>query len=137
MRIDRHTYFTNIAVAVSKGHMLSTGYNGAPAGMQHCLDVGCLRDALKIKSGTEQQVCRAVHAEQNAIIQAAQHGADMNNATMYTTHEPCIICSKMIINAGIARVFYLEPYPDEHGRALMREANVHCSQTHPNEDEDE
>ncbi|WP_290902673.1 dCMP deaminase family protein, partial [Ferroglobus sp.] len=92
------------AVIVKDKRILSTGYNGAPMGLPHCLDIGCLREELNVPSGERHELCRAVHAEQNAIIQAAVHGVSIKGATLYTTHQPCIMCAKMIINAGIVRV---------------------------------
>ena len=112
------------AVIVRDKQVLSTGYNGAPRGLQHCLDVGCLRDQLEIKSGTRHEVCRAVHAEQNAVIQCARHGISSKGATLYINGRPCKICSKMIINAGITRVVYTADYPDEEGIELLKEAGV-------------
>jgi len=89
------------AVAVKDKHILATGYNGAPSGFKDCLELGCLRDELGIPSGTRQEICRAVHAEQNVIIQAALHGVSLEGATVYATHTPCILCAKMLVNAGI------------------------------------
>lgn len=98
------------AVIVRDKHILSTGYNGAPSGMQHCLDIGCIRDLEEIPSGTWKEKCRAVHAEQNAIIQAAIHGISITGATIYCTHQPCMLCAKIIINSNIKRVVYSIPY---------------------------
>ena len=100
------------AVIVRDKRILSTGYNGAPRNLKHCLDIGCIRDKENIASGTHHEKCRAVHAEQNAIIQAALHGVGTEGATMYCTHQPCILCTKMIINAHIVRVVYTTSYPD-------------------------
>ena len=139
-RPDKDDYFMEIARAVAErttcvrrrtgavlvdrmGRIISTGYNGNPAGMKHCIDIGCLRNERNIPSGTQQQICRAVHAEQNALLQAE----DMNrvqNSTCYCLIEPCVICCKMLINAGVKRVVYEEPYPDELGAAILSEANV-------------
>lgn len=113
------------AVIVLDKRVLTTGYNGAPAGIMSCADRGeCLRRKLNIASGTRQELCYAVHAEQNAIIQAARLGIKIEGATLYCTHQPCVICAKMIINAGIARVVYKNGYPDEFSMQLFAEANV-------------
>lgn len=112
------------AVAVMDKHVLSTGYNGAPAGCHDCTELGCLRDELGIPSGTRHEVCRAVHAEQNAIIQAAYHGTSLKGATLYCTHTPCILCAKMIVNAGIKRVVSFRDYADRSFVELFNEAGV-------------
>lgn len=112
------------AVAVKNKRILTTGYNGAPAGTTHCLDVGCLRDQQKIPSGTQQEICRAVHAEQNAIIQAGLHGISLEGATLYCTYTPCIICAKMIINAGIKKLVTCADYADRTFVDLFKEAGV-------------
>ncbi len=112
------------AVIVRDKRILSTGYNGPPSGLAHCDEVGCLREQLGIPSGQRQEICRGLHAEQNAIIQAALHGVSTQGATIYTTLQPCVTCAKMIINAGIERVVSLEGYPEELGRAMLIEADV-------------
>ena len=113
------------AVIVLDKRVMTTGYNGAPAGIMSCVDRGgCLRRKLNIPSGTRQEICYAVHAEQNAIIQAARLGIKIEGATLYCTHQPCVICAKMIINAGISRVVYKHGYPDDFSMQLFREANV-------------
>jgi len=112
------------ALVVKDKRILTTGYNGAPSGLPHCLDIGCLREQLKIPSGERQELCRGVHAEQNAIVQAALHGICIAGGTLYTTHQPCITCAKMIINAGIKRVVYGTKYSDNKGLELLREAGV-------------
>ena len=112
------------AVIVRDNHILTTGYNGAPRGLAHCLDIGCLRNAQNIPSGTMHEKCRAVHAEQNAIIQAALHGLQTSGSTLYCTHQPCILCTKMIINAGIKHVIYVNAYPDPDSMAFFKEAGV-------------
>ena len=112
------------AVIVRDKHILSTGYNGAPHGLAHCLDIGCIREQNDIPSGERHELCRAVHAEQNAIIQAAIHGVSTENATIYTTHQPCILCAKMIINAKIRRVVYRGNYPDTNALEFLKQANV-------------
>jgi len=110
------------AVIVKSKQLLATGYNGAPKGMAHCIDAGCIRDKLNIPSGTRHEMCRGTHAEQNAIIQAAYQGTSIRKATLYTTLYPCTICLKMIINAGIVEVVYLEDYPDPLSKELGMEA---------------
>ncbi len=112
------------AVIVRDKRILSTGYNGAPSGMEHCLEIGCIRDMEKIPSGTRHEKCRAVHAEQNAIIQAAIHGVSIAGATIYCTHQPCILCTKMIINSNIKRVVYATLYPDTDSLEFFRDAGV-------------
>ena len=102
------------AIIVKNKRILTTGYNGAPAGIKSCKEKGeCLRIKLNIPSGTRHELCYAIHAEQNAIIQAAKLGVSIDGATLYCTHQPCVICSKMIVNAGISRVVYAKPYPDD------------------------
>ena len=113
------------AVIVKDKRIMTTGYNGAPAGMKTCVEKGeCLRRNLGIPSGTRAEVCYACHAEQNAILQAAKLGISIDGATLYCTHQPCSVCAKMIINAGIRRVMYREGYPDEFSLALFKEAGV-------------
>ncbi len=112
------------ALLVRDKRILSTGYNGAPRGLRHCLDIGCLRERLGIPSGERHELCRALHAEQNAIIQAALHGVSVDGSTLYCTAQPCVICSKMLINSGIRSVVYAEGYPDELSRELLEEAGV-------------
>jgi dCMP deaminase len=112
------------AVAVKDKHLLSTGYNGAPAGLQDCLALGCLRDALKIPSGTRHEICRAVHAEQNVIIQAALHGVSLEGATVYATHTPCVLCAKMLTNARIKRYISFGNYADDSFREMFKEAGI-------------
>ncbi len=113
------------AVIVKDKRILTTGYNGASSGIVSCKEKGeCLRVKLDIKSGTCQEICYAVHAEQNAIIQAAKMGVSVQDATIYVTHQPCSICAKMIINSGIKRIVYKEGYPDEFSMQLFNEANI-------------
>ena len=113
------------AVIVKDKRILTTGYNGAPAGIKSCKDRGeCLRKKLNIPSGTRHEICYAVHAEQNAIIQAAKLGESVQDATIYVTHQPCSICTKMIINSGIKRVIFKEGYPDDFSIELFNEAGV-------------
>lgn len=112
------------AVLVKNKQILATGYNGVPRGIVHCTERGCLRDQLGIPSGERQELCRGLHAEQNAIIQAALHGVSVAGGTIYVTHQPCLTCAKMIINAGIRRVVYAGDYPDENAVAFLRAAGV-------------
>ncbi len=113
------------SVIVQDKRVLATGYNGAPQGVRSCKDKGeCLRKKLQIPSGTRHETCYAVHAEQNAIAQAAKLGLKVDGATIYVTHQPCTICTKMIINAGIKRVVYKHSYPDEFSMELLSEAGV-------------
>jgi len=105
-------------------HIISTGYNGAAAGVTDCLSLGCLRDELMIPSGTRHEICRAIHAEQNAVIQAALHGGNMEGATLYCTHSPCILCAKILVNARIIRFVTCHKYQDDAFIELFREANV-------------
>ena len=110
------------ALFVKNKRLLSTGYNGAPAGLQHCDEVGCAREG--VASGTRHELCRAVHAEQNAIIQAALHGVSIEGATLYCTHQPCVLCAKMLINARISRVVYSRCYPDDTALRFLSQAGV-------------
>ena len=112
------------AVIVKDKKILATGYNGAPAGLKHCLDIGCLRDKLKIPSGERHELCRATHAEQNAIVQAALFGVSINGSTMYSTTQPCILCTKLIINAGIKKIIIRDRYPDRMSMQMLKEAKV-------------
>lgn len=113
------------AVIVKDKHIVATGYNGAPRGLSHCAELGgCLREKLKVPSGQRHELCRALHAEQNAIIQAATLGQSIEGASIYITHQPCSICSKMIINAGIERIVVDEGYPDELATKLLAEAGI-------------
>jgi dCMP deaminase len=112
------------AIVVKNKRILSTGYNGPPTGLPHCDETGCLRQQMNIPSGQRQEICRGLHAEQNAIIQAALHGAAIAGSDIYVTHQPCITCAKMIINAGIKRVVCLGTYPDEMARSLFKEAGI-------------
>ena len=112
------------AVLVRDKRILTTGYNGAPRNTAHCLDVGCLREQLGIPSGERQELCRAIHAEQNAIIQAALHGISIEGATLYCTHQPCILCAKMMINARVTKVVYQLSYPDWTALDFLRQAGI-------------
>ncbi len=118
------------AVIVKNKNILTTGYNGSPSGTRHCLEIGCLREQMNVPSGERHELCRALHAEQNAIIQAAKHGINIEGADLYCTNLPCIICSKMIINAGIRRIYYEGDYPDLLSREMLAEAGVELIQWH-------
>lgn len=119
------------AIIVRDKRVLATGYNGAPKGTPHCLDIGCLRESMKIPSGERHELCRGIHAEQNAIIQAATSGTSIEGASLYATHHPCSLCIKMIINAGIDRVFFAEGYPDDLAKSLAQEAQLELIQIKP------
>ena len=113
------------AVIVKNKRIVTTGYNGAPAGIKTCVERGeCLRKKLGIASGTKHEICYAIHAEQNAIIQAAKLGSSIEGATLYCTHQPCVICAKMIVNSGITRVVYKHGYPDEFAVQMLTEGGV-------------
>lgn len=112
------------AVIVKDKRILTSGYNGSPVGCKHCEEVGCLRQQLNVPSGERHELCRASHAEQNAIVQAAMHGIPINGGTIYVTTQPCVICSKLIINSGIKRVVYKGEYPDELSMQLLSEAGI-------------
>lgn len=112
------------AVIVKEKNVLATGYNGTPSGITHCSEVGCLRQELGVPSGERHELCRGLHAEQNAIIQAAKHGSDISGGTLYCTNFPCIICTKMIINAGLRRIIFLEGYPDRLSEEMLRESAI-------------
>jgi dCMP deaminase len=112
------------ALIVKDKRILSSGYNGAPMGSKHCEEVGCLRTALNIPSGERHELCRAIHAEQNAIVQAAYSGTSINNSTIYITNQPCVLCAKMIINAGIKKIVYKGEYPDKLSMELLQEVGV-------------
>jgi dCMP deaminase len=112
------------AALVRDRRILSTGYNGAPSGLRHCLEIGCLRELNNIPSGERHELCRGLHAEQNAIIQAALHGVGVDGATLYCTNHPCIICAKMIINAGVVRIVVGGDYRDSLAEAMLEEANI-------------
>jgi len=112
------------AVAVKDKHILTTGFNGAPAGQKDCLELGCLRDELNIPSGTRQEICRAIHAEQNVIIQAALHGISLEGSTIYCTHTPCVLCAKMLVNARIKRFISFREYDDSSFVDLFHEAGI-------------
>jgi dCMP deaminase len=112
------------ALVVKDKRILATGYNGAPSGCRHCSEIGCLREELKIPSGQRHELCRAIHAEQNAIVQAAYSGTSVKGGTLYVTHQPCVLCAKMAINAGIKKIVFRGDYPDELAMELLQEASV-------------
>lgn len=139
-RPDWDTYFIEMAILASKRstclrrkvgaiivkdkRLLATGYNGVPSGITHCDVTGCLREKLNVPSGERHELCRGLHAEQNAIIQAALHGVSIDGATLYCTTLPCIICAKMIINSGIRKILYLEGYADSLTEEMLDEAKI-------------
>lgn len=113
------------SVIVKDKRILTTGYNGAPSGVQSCAERGvCLRDEMGIESGTRHEICYAIHAEQNAIIQAAKLGLSVEGATIYVTHRPCSICTKIIINSGIKRIVFAQNYPDEFSMGILRDTDI-------------
>ncbi|KPK98363.1 MAG: cytidine deaminase [Omnitrophica WOR_2 bacterium SM23_72] len=112
------------AVLVKDKRILATGYNGAPSGLKHCIEIGCLRDKLKIPSGERHELCRGIHAEQNVLVQAALHGIGVRGSTLYATNQPCVICAKMLINAGIRQIVVAGGYPDKLARQFLKEAKV-------------
>ncbi|MEK6714912.1 MAG: cytidine/deoxycytidylate deaminase family protein [Candidatus Omnitrophota bacterium] len=112
------------AVAVRDKRILATGYNGAPSGLAHCLDIGCIREKLGIPSGQRQELCRGLHAEQNVIIQAIIHQIDLKGAVIYITNQPCVTCSKMLIGVGIKEVIITDGYPDELAKRMLKEAKI-------------
>jgi dCMP deaminase len=112
------------AILVKDKRILATGYNGAPSGVRHCEEVGCLRQDGSVPSGMRHELCRGLHAEQNAIIQAAYHGISITGSTLYCTNKPCVICSKMLINAGIGTIYYDQGYNDPLADQMLEEAGV-------------
>ena len=112
------------AIIVKDKRVLSTGYNGAPSNVTHCSQTGCMREQMNIASGERHELCRGIHAEQNAIIQAALHGVSIKEATLFCTNLPCSICAKMIINAGISKIYYLSGYADQMSQEMLNEAGV-------------
>ena len=139
-RISWPEYFMNIAVLVSERstclrrkvgaiavrgrRILATGYNGAPVGLTHCLEQGCLRQKLNVPSGQRHEICRALHAEQNVIIQAAIYGVNISASDIFCTNHPCVLCAKMLINCGIRTFYYAESYPDDLAATMLIEAGV-------------
>ena len=113
------------AVIVKDNRIITTGYNGAPSGLKHCTEIGgCERERLNIPSGQRHELCRALHAEQNAILQAAKIGVSTEGATIYITLQPCVICAKMLVNAGIKRIVFKGEYPDALSKAILEEAKI-------------
>lgn len=112
------------AVLVKEKRILATGYNGAPAGLRHCEQIGCLREQMGVPSGEKHELCRAIHAEQNAVVQAARHGIAIDGATCYCTHQPCVLCGKILINAGVTEIVYRDAYPDPLSQQMLAEAGV-------------
>ncbi len=119
------------AILVKDKRILATGYNGAPAGLRHCQEVGCLREKASIPSGERHELCRGLHAEQNVIIQAAYHGIPISGSTLYCTNKPCVICTKMIINAGISKIYYDEGYDDPLSDQMFDEAGIEAVRLRP------
>lgn len=112
------------AIIVKDRHIIATGYNGAPSNLPHCQELGCMRSTLQVPSGERHELCRGLHAEQNAVIQAAVHGAGIAGGTLYSTTQPCVLCSKILINAGITRIVFIGPYPDELALTLLNSAGI-------------
>ncbi len=112
------------AIIVKNKRILATGYNGAPSGIRHCAEVGCLREKMQVASGERHELCRGIHAEQNAIIQAAYHGVPIQGASLYCTNLPCSICTKMLINAGIKKIYYRSGYADQLSKELLEETKI-------------
>lgn len=123
------------AVLVRDKRAIATGYNGAPAKIKHCSEAGCLRQQMNVPSGQRHELCRGLHAEQNAIIQAALFGVSTKDSVLYCTTQPCIICTKMLINAGIKKIFVTETYPDELAEQFLQEAGIPLIQYKPNAEE--
>jgi len=112
------------AVLVKDKNIVATGYNGAPRGLPHCAETGCLREKMKVPSGERHELCRGLHAEQNAIIQAAYHGINIRDSILFCTNQPCLICTKMLINAGIKEIVYFDGYPDKLAEEMLDLANI-------------
>ena len=112
------------AIIVKDNRILTTGYNGAPKGLKHCSETGCIRKEMNVGSGQRHELCRGLHAEQNAIVQAAWHGVKIKDATLYCTYQPCIICVKMMLNAGIKKIVFQGSYPDELSSKMIKESKI-------------
>jgi dCMP deaminase len=112
------------ALLVLNKKILATGYNGSPKGLRHCNEIGCMRNDLQVPSGERHELCRGLHAEQNAIIQAAMHGVKIEGADLYVTHKPCVVCAKMIINSGVEKVVFKGDYPDRLSDNMFKEAGI-------------
>jgi len=124
------------AIVVKQKRILTTGYNGAPRNIPHCLEVGCLREQLGIKAGERHELCRGVHAEQNAIIQSAVFGVPIEGGTLYTTTFPCVLCSKIIINAGLREIVYAKGYPDDLSKQMLEQSGILLRHIEPPEGAD-
>jgi len=116
------------AVLVKDKHLIASGYNGAPSGLPHCSEIGCVREAMQVPSGERHELCRAVHAEQNCIIQVAIHGRDIRGAELYVTCSPCSICAKILVNAGIRRVVFKGDYPDDVAVEILKSGGIELEQ---------
>lgn len=112
------------AVIVKDRRILATGYNGVPTGLRHCAETGCLREQLGVPSGQRHEICRGLHAEQNALLQAARYGINIEGSVIYINTQPCVVCAKMLINAGIKEIIYKNPYPDELAMELLEESGI-------------
>lgn len=112
------------AILVKDKHILSTGYNGAPKGLKHCSEIGCLRENLNVPSGERHELCRGLHAEQNAIIQASVFGTSIKDSVLYCTNTPCVVCVKMLINAGVKEIVFDGDYPDDLAKQILSESNI-------------
>ncbi|MDR2605266.1 MAG: cytidine/deoxycytidylate deaminase family protein [Desulfovibrio sp.] len=119
------------AVAVKEKHILATGYNGAPRNMADCLELGCKREMQGVLSGQRHELCRGLHAEQNVIIQAAVHGVQLEHSVIYCTHQPCVICAKMLINCGVSAVYFAQAYPDPLSENFFAEAGIPLTKLEP------
>ncbi len=119
------------AIAVNDRRILATGYNGTPKGLRHCEEVGCIRQQMNIPSGQRHELCRGLHAEQNCIIQAAVHGVQLDGSTIYCTFQPCVVCAKMLINAGITEIVYEGGYPDDMAVSMLAEAGIRLRRLEP------
>ena len=122
------------AVIVKDRRILATGYNGVPSGLRHCDETGCLRQQLGVPSGQRHEICRGLHAEQNAIIQAARYGIDIEGSSIYITTEPCVVCAKMLINAGIKEIVFAQGYPDALSEELLGETDIVIRRVEPADD---
>lgn len=121
------------ALIVKDNRILTSGYNGAPKGLNHCADIGCRREELNVPSGERHELCRAIHAEQNAIIQAATYGVSIKGAVLYTTTQPCVLCAKMLVNAGVKKIVFQGAYPDDLAMDILKEAETELVLYKPSE----
>ena len=115
------------AILVMNNRILTTGYNGSPAGLRHCDEMGCMRNDLDVPSGERHELCRGLHAEQNAIIQGAVHGVKIEGSYLYVTHKPCVVCAKMIVNAGIKKIIFRGDYPDSLSENILKEGQINLT----------